>query len=159
MRARLARPEVFVENRCFAANPDPGRTVSQHQEKRMTEQFRRPLASRSLRFPRTAAAVLAAALVTGCAHMGGSHYAAVQFDSEPQGAEVVYVDTGVVLGTTPFKYWWEATSPNKQFINVRFQKAGYRDKTTAFYINPRHKSHEEALRDPHHVTITLDESN
>ncbi|HSH40752.1 MAG TPA: hypothetical protein VK973_01350 [Arenicellales bacterium] len=125
----------------------------------MTEQLRKPPASRSPSPPRIAAAILAASLIAGCAHMGGSHYAAVEFDSEPQGAEVVYVDTGVVLGTTPFKYWWEATSRDKQFINVRFQKPGYRDKTTAFYINPRHKSHQEALRDPHDVTIILDESN
>lgn len=100
----------------------------------------------------------AAAMVAGCAHYG-SHYAGVEIDSEPQGAEVVYVDTGVVLGTTPFKYWWETTSSEKQFINVRFQKPGYNDKTTAFYINPRHESHEAALGDPHHVKITLDESN
>lgn len=102
---------------------------------------------------------LAAALAaTGCAHFT-SHYAGVKLDSEPQGAEVVYVDTGVVLGTTPFHYWWETKSPDKRFINVRFQKPGYNDKTTAFYINPRHKSHTDALNDPHHVKITLDKSN
>lgn len=102
--------------------------------------------------------LLAAAIAVGCAHLN-SRYAGVEFDSEPQGAEVVYIDTGVVLGTTPFTYWWETSSREKQFINVRFQKAGYRDKTTAFYINPRHKSHTEAMRDPHHVTINLDKSN
>lgn len=102
--------------------------------------------------------LLTATIASGCAHLT-SQYAGVAFDSEPQGAEVVYIDTGVVLGTTPFTYWWETNSRDKQFINVRFQKPGYRDKTTAFYINPRHKSHSEAVRDPHHVDITLEKSN
>lgn len=102
--------------------------------------------------------LLTVVVTSGCAHYT-SRYAGVEIDSEPQGAEVVYVDTGVVLGTTPFKYWWETTSGDKQFINVRFQKPGYNDKTTAFYINPRHKNHTDALRDPHHVKVTLEESN
>lgn len=103
--------------------------------------------------------VLTAVVATaGCAHFT-SHYAGVKLDSVPQGAEVVYVDTGVVLGTTPFRYWWETKSPDKRFINVRFQKPGYNDKTTAFYINPRHKSHTDAFNDPHHVKITLDKSD
>jgi len=96
-------------------------------------------------------------LTTGCASVG-SHYAGVRIESEPPGAEVVYVDTGVVLGRTPFTYWWETSSPEKQLINVRFQKPGYRDRTSGIYINPRHSSHTKALQDPHYVKVNLDES-
>lgn len=123
----------------------------------MTQLSQAPLA-RPRSNPLRLLILLAAVFVAGCAHLA-SHYAGVEIDSDPRGAEVVYVDTGVVLGTTPFTYWWETTSRDKQFINVRFQKPGYKDKTTAFYINPRHKSHTEAVRDPHHVKVTLDESN
>lgn len=102
--------------------------------------------------------LLAAASLGGCASLT-SHYAGAQIDSDPQGAEVVYVDTGVVLGRTPFTYWWETGSSEKKFINVRFQKPGYEDKTTAFYITPRHGSHQEALNDPHHVKVNLEKAN
>jgi len=97
--------------------------------------------------------LLAIMAVSGC-----THYAGAKIQSEPQGAEVVYVDTGVVLGTTPFTYWWETGSRKKRFVNVRFQKPGYKDKTTAFYINPRHNSRVEALRDPHDVKVNLEKS-
>lgn len=90
---------------------------------------------------------------------GCSHYAAVKIESEPQGAEVVNVDTDVVMGTTPLTYWWETGSSERVFVNVRFQKPGYEDKPSAFYINPRHKSHTEAVRDPHYIKVTLDEEN
>lgn len=118
-----------------------------------------PYRTSGIRPLRTLMMCITAALLAGCAHLTSSHYAGVKIESEPQGAEVVYVDTGVVLGTTPFTYWWETSSTDKQFINVRFQKPGYQDKTTAFYINPRHSSAAAATRDPHHVRITLDKAN
>jgi len=121
----------------------------------MTDIPHSPRAAIASKLARLSAALIAALVIGGCASLT-SHYAGVEIDSEPRGAEVVYVDTGVVLGTTPFTYWWETTSRDKRFINVRFQKPGYRDKTTAFYINPRHASHQAALRDPHHVKVILD---
>jgi len=98
-------------------------------------------------------------LVAAGALGGCTHYAGAKIESEPPGAEVVYVDTGAVLGMTPFHYWWETTSSDKRFINVRFQKPGYQDKTTGFYISPRHNTHVEALRDPHEVKVNLEKSN
>lgn len=120
----------------------------------MSQQRGRPGPVRLSKSLGTLLILLAATVAVGC-----THYAGAKIESEPQGAEVVYVDTGVVLGTTPFRYWWETTSREKRFVNVRFQKPGYQDKTTAFYINPRHNTHAEALRDPHEVKVNLEKSN
>lgn len=50
--------------------------------------------------------------------------AAIRFLSEPQGAKVVRLPDGAVLGTTPFA--WEPAAADGKLM-VRFLRAGYRD--------------------------------
>lgn len=103
-----------------------------------------------LRWLTVAAAV---ALATGCA----SHYGAAHIRSVPAGAEVVSLEDDTVLGLTPVKVWWKDTAEDRKFINVRFTKEGYRDKTSAFWVNMRHRSKGAALNEPQQVNVELEQ--
>lgn len=102
----------------------------------------------------TLTAVLGTFFVSGC-----SHYAAVLIESVPDGAEVVNMNNDSVMGTTPIKYWWKSPSSDRQFVNVRLQKEGFRDKTTSFWINLRHSSKQDALSEPQYLRVTLEKPN
>ncbi|MDH3692360.1 MAG: hypothetical protein OEU36_23240 [Gammaproteobacteria bacterium] len=99
--------------------------------------------------------VVGTLFLAGCS----SHYGAVMIESEPGGAEVVNLETDYVMGTTPIKYWWKSPSSARQFVNVRVQKEGFKDKTTSFWINPRHSSKQDALDDPNYLKVTLEKPN
>lgn len=85
----------------------------------------------------------------------GSHYGAARISSVPDGAEVINIDTGTVLGVTPTEVWWESGSGKKQFINVRLRKSGFYDKLATFWLSMRHSSSEEALKNAQKVEVNL----
>lgn len=103
-----------------------------------------------LRWVAVAATVV---LAGGCA----SHYGAAHIRSVPPGAEVVSLEDDTVLGLTPVKVWWKDASEERKFINVRFTKEGYRDKTTAFWVNMRHGSKGDALNEPQQVEVEMEQ--
>ena len=103
---------------------------------------------------RAAAAIVIAALLSGCANHG-----AALIRTEPEGAEVVNLEDDTVLGVTPVKVWWREGTEKRKFVNVRLQKVGYRDKTSSFWVTLRHGSKEEALEEPQFVEIKLDKAD
>lgn len=102
--------------------------------------------------------VLSGLLIAPLVLAGCSYHGAAFIQSQPSGAEVVNVDDDTVLGVTPFKVWWREDSQDKKRINVRLQKEGFRDKVTSFWVTLRHSSKSEALGEPQHVEVTLDQN-
>jgi len=92
-------------------------------------------------------------LLVGCGTT--SNYGAARITSLPDGAEVINVDTGTVLGVTPTDVWWESTSKDKQLFNVRLRKAGYYDKLAKFWLSMRHTTSEDALKSAQKVEVNL----
>lgn len=99
--------------------------------------------------------IAASLFLSACA---GNHGAAM-IESQPEGAEVVNAKTGVILGVTPVKVWWQEDGESRLFINIRVQKPGYQDKTNSFWVTLRHKNREDALNDPQSVKMILDKAN
>ena len=91
-------------------------------------------------------------LIISCS---GSHYGAAKLSSVPDGAEVINIDTGTVLGVTPTEVWWESGSGKKQLINVRLRKAGFYDKLATFWLSMRHSSSQAALNNAQKVEVNL----
>jgi hypothetical protein len=85
-------------------------------------------------------------------------YGAARIVSIPQGAEVVNLDDDTIVGVTPVSVWWKESSSKPKFVNIRLRKAGYRTKVTAFWVNLRHSSREDALADPQQVKVKLDKT-
>jgi hypothetical protein len=113
-----------------------------------TDHLRRSPASRAARTLALAGLLFA---LGGCAH-----YGAARINSVPPGAEVVNLADDTVLGVTPVSVWWKEDSDKPKFINIRLQKAGYRDKVTAFWVNLRHGSKSEALENPQEVNVEME---
>jgi len=93
----------------------------------------------------------ASVFLSACAHHG-----AAQIQTQPAGAEVVDIKTGVLLGVTPVKVWWKEGKQGRKFVNIRVQKEGYMDKTSSFWVTLRHKSRASALDNAQSVEMTLD---
>ncbi len=91
-------------------------------------------------------------LLAGCAQ----HHGAVVVRTQPVGAEVVDVKTGVIMGVTPLQYWWRDDNITRKFVNIRVQKEGYRDKTNSFWVDLRHDSRQAALENAQPVQMALD---
>lgn len=89
--------------------------------------------------------------LSGCASYGGAY-----IQSVPPGAEVVNLEDDSMLGRTPVKVWWKGDSGEAKQIHVRFQKPGYRDRITSFWINIRHDSKENALAEAQPVNVELE---
>lgn len=89
--------------------------------------------------------------LAACAHHGAAY-----IETQPSGAEVVDAKSGVVLGVTPIKVWWQDDSQSRKFVNIRVQKEGYLDKTSSFWLTLRHSSRESALQNPQSVEMVLD---
>ena len=95
-------------------------------------------------------------LVVGLA--GCVKHGAAYIETLPSGAEVVNLADDTIIGVTPVKVWWREGSEKRKFVNVRFQKDGYRDKTSSFWVTLRHANKTSALDSPQHVEITLDKN-
>jgi len=103
------------------------------------------------RYARLLAAVGAVVALSGCAT-----YGAANIQSSPQGAEVVNLEDDSVLGLTPVTVWWKGDSANSRYVNIRLQKPGFRDKVTAFWVNMRHSSRDDAMSEPVQVQVNLE---
>jgi hypothetical protein len=90
--------------------------------------------------------------LTACAQ----HNGAVVIRTLPEGAEVVDLKSGVVMGVTPLKYWWRDDDSTREFVNIRAHKEGYHDKTNSFWVDLRHKSREEALENAQPVDMIME---
>jgi hypothetical protein len=101
-------------------------------------------------------ALLAALLPTlvGCS----KHYGAALMKSDPPGAEVVDLSDDSLIGITPVKAWWETGDDSRKFVNIRFQKDGYRDKTMSFWLTTRHASRNDAVAKPQIVETSLEKA-
>lgn len=97
------------------------------------------------------------AMLSGCAAigLGGKHYGAVNFYSEPAGAEVVNLQDDTNLGTTPVAVWWESNDSKPIHVTVEFRKQGYKEKITSFWVNTRHGSIKEAVDNAKPMKIQL----
>ena len=93
-------------------------------------------------------------VASGCT----THYGAAVIKSSPPGAEVVDLSNDALIGITPVKAWWKLEKEERLFVNIRFQKDGFRDKTMSFWLMPRHNSRENALVQPQLIETTLEES-
>jgi hypothetical protein len=97
--------------------------------------------------------LLLSLFLTACAQ----HNGAVVIRTQPEGAEIVDVKSGVSLGVTPLTYWWRDDDSTQKFVNIRAQKEGYRDKTNSFWVDLRHKSRDEALENAQPVDMIMDQ--
>jgi hypothetical protein len=92
--------------------------------------------------------------IVGCS----KHYGAALMKSDPPGAEVVDLSDDSLIGITPVKAWWKTGDDSRKFVNIRFQKDGYRDKTMSFWLNTRHASREDAVAKPQLVETSLEKT-
>lgn len=100
--------------------------------------------------------LILALAASGCA---STHYGAAVMKSDPPGAEVVDLSDDSLIGITPVTAWWNTAGEERRFINIRFQKDGYRDKTMSFWLNARHGSRQEALAIPQVIETRLEKSS
>ena len=98
--------------------------------------------------------ILTIAIISGCAH-----YGAARIVSNPAGAEVINLDDGTLLGTTPTTVWWKDSGGNRKNITVRFKKPGYKEKVTQFWLSMRHTSEKQARAEPQLVEVVIEPSN
>lgn len=90
-------------------------------------------------------------LMTGCA----SHYGAARIVSTPPGAEVLSSEDGTSLGVTPATVVWKDSSANRKHMILRFQKDGYYEKVSSFWLSMRHSSMDDAKQNPGLVEVVL----
>lgn len=90
----------------------------------------------------------------GCAY--NDLHGVAQINSIPAGAEVINLDDDTSLGITPVNVWWREGDKERKFVNLRFQKKGYVDKTTSFWLSLRHSSRKKAVDDPQEVLVELE---
>ena len=90
-------------------------------------------------------------LMTGCAH-----YGAVQFITDPPGAEIINLRDDTTIGTTPKKVWWKEKDGQPKHVTVHFVKEGYRERITNIWVNMLYSSKEEALANAKPLEISLE---
>jgi len=93
---------------------------------------------------------LLALTVSGCAS-----YGAAKVQSVPTGAEVVNLEDDSLLGTTPVMLHWKNDREESKLITVRFRKLGFDDKVTAFWVNMRHGTRDDAEKNAQPIKVEL----
>jgi hypothetical protein len=91
--------------------------------------------------------------LTGCG--SSKTYGAVQFNTIPDGAEVVNLKDDATLGMTPVVVTWEGEDGEPEYVTVEFIKKGYHREITSFWVNTRHDSREAAATELQPVTVEL----
>ena len=84
-----------------------------------------------------------------------SHYGAAKITSVPEGAEVISGEDGSSLGVTPTTVVWKEGNSNRQHLILRFQKDGYYEKVSSFWLHMRHSKADEAKANPDLVEVVL----
>ncbi|MGH1539770.1 MAG: hypothetical protein ACRBHB_05050 [Arenicella sp.] len=97
-----------------------------------------------------APAIILVTVLTGC-----SHYGAARINSVPDGAEVINIDDGTVLGVTPTTVWWKDGSSRRQYMSVRLRKDGFYDKVASFWLSMRHSSQKSAIQNAQAVEVNM----
>ena len=105
------------------------------------------------KFKRIRLGLMIPALMLGIS--GCSSYGAARILSEPSGSEVVNLEDDSLLGTTPVMVHLKNDREESKLITVRFNKTGYDDKVTAFWVNMRHSSRAKAEKEPQPVKVEL----
>ena len=82
-------------------------------------------------------------------------YGAVQFVTNPPGAEVVNLRDDTNLGSTPLQVFWESKDGKPEHVTIQFRKRGYLEKIVSLWVNKRHSSREAALADPQPIRVDL----
>ena len=109
------------------------------------------------RFKRWATGLMIGLIIlfaSGCATT--DTHGVAKINSIPAGAEVINLDDDTSLGVTPVSVWWQEGDKERKFVNIRFQKKGYIDKTTSFWLSLRHSSRKKAVKDPQEVLVELE---
>ena len=91
------------------------------------------------------------ALLSAC----GSHHGAARIVSIPSGAQVVNIDDGTILGTTPLVLNYKNSNTDRLHLPVKVVKKGYYDKVGSFWLSMRHRSQKAAENEPKVVEIQL----
>lgn len=94
-----------------------------------------------------------ALLLTGCGKK--VTYGAVQFITTPAGVEVMNLKDDANLGMTPVNVIWEGVEGESEYVTVEFNKNGYMNEITSFWVNARHETREEAIANPQPITVEL----
>ncbi|RBP53415.1 hypothetical protein [Arenicella xantha] len=97
------------------------------------------------------------ALISTCLTLTacGAHYGAARFVSDPPGAEVINLDDGTVIGTTPVTMFWKDSTGTRQMVPIRLKKAGYYEKVSSFWLSMRHTSEKQALENAQVVEVSM----
>ena len=90
-------------------------------------------------------------ILSACAN----HYGAARITSMPAGAEVISVEDGSSLGVTPTTVVWKEGNSNRQHLILRFQKDGYYEKVSSFWLHMRHSKASDAEENPDIVEVIL----
>ena len=85
----------------------------------------------------------------------GAHYGAARFVSDPPGAEVINLDDGTVIGTTPVTMFWKDGNGSRQMVPIRLKLNGYYEKVSSFWLSMRHSSAKEALENAQQVEVAM----
>jgi len=84
-----------------------------------------------------------------------THHGAARIVSIPAGAQVVNIDDGSILGTTPLVLNFKNSNSDRLHLPVKLVKDGYYDKVSSFWLSMRHASQKSAEREPKLVELQL----
>ena len=82
-------------------------------------------------------------------------YGVVKIESIPPGSEVINLKDDTHLGMTPLLVTWESDEDDARYATVELRKVGYVEEITSFWVKMRHKTKEDATREPQPVTVEL----
>ena len=99
-----------------------------------------------------AVCLMALMSATGCSR---KMYGAVQFESNPPGAEVINLKDDATLGQTPVVVTWESSDGEPEYVTIEMKKTGYLEEITSMWVNKRHESREEAKAEAQPLLIDL----
>ncbi|MBT8114633.1 MAG: hypothetical protein KJP04_04600 [Arenicella sp.] len=84
-----------------------------------------------------------------------NYYGATRILSVPSGAEVINLEDGALIGTTPTLYIKKDSNDRRQTVIIRLKKDGYYDKTSSFWIEMRNATSKGAEQNAGSVEIEL----
>ena len=85
----------------------------------------------------------------------GAHHGAARITSQPSGAQIVNIDNGKIMGTTPMTLNFTNSNSERLHLPVKLVKEGYYDKVESFWLSMRHSSQKKARQNPKVVKIEL----
>jgi len=94
----------------------------------------------------------------GCGGVAGNHYGSASIVSVPANANVVNLEDGSVIGTTPLQYTWETENVTEKYIQLRLTATGYVDQVAEFFLNARYGSKEDAEGKPQIINVKMKQS-